>query len=47
MTLNNLNIYEEDIVLNNKYIIIKLISSGSTVNIFKCIDKETGTEKAV
>ena len=46
MQSNSHNISKEDMILNNKYIIKDLISSGGTAVVFKCIDKETGQEKA-
>jgi serine/threonine protein kinase len=46
MQSNSHNISKEDMILNNKYIIKDLISSGGTAVVFKCIDKETGQAKA-
>ena len=46
MQSNSHNISKEDMILNNKYIIKDLISSGGTAVVFKCIDKETGQSKA-
>ena len=46
MQSNSHNISKEDMILNNKYIIKDLISSGGTAVVFKCIDKETCQAKA-
>ena len=46
MQSNYHNFSKDDLVLNNKYIIKDLISSGSTAEVYKCIDIETGLPKA-